>query len=216
MAFTTALRDAGVEVGDARGTRSGAAAQPAPENLLAEYLSPPVSEAVKIMSNIHSKHWPYLVGAIAGRDPVKAGATGAALQRRLVEEAGLQPPAPGSEGRYSPDYYVQFLTHLTQQDFFPPFRDVLSVLGRSGSLAAVQVDSPAAGHVHAKGGHVAGGSVGCAPAGYIEPPNGRRIVFSQYMEIDPASVGDVDEMWEFGTEAQGEIVTAVREHLRLT
>jgi D-alanyl-D-alanine carboxypeptidase/D-alanyl-D-alanine-endopeptidase (penicillin-binding protein 4) len=216
MAFSTALRDAGVEVGDARGAGSGVAAQPTPENLLTEYLSPPVSEAVKIMSNIHSKHWPYLVGAIAGGDPVNAGATGAALQRRLVEEAGLQPPAPGAEGRYSPDYYVQFLTHLTQRDFFPPFRDVLSVLGRSGSLAAVQVDSPAAGHVHAKGGHVAGGSVGCALAGYIEPPNGPRIVFSQYMEIDPASVDDVDEMWETGTEAQGEIVTAVWEHLRLT
>jgi hypothetical protein len=36
------------------------------------------------------------------------------------------------------------------------------------------------------------------------------------MEIDPASVDDVDEMWETGTEAQGEIVTAVWEHLRLT
>jgi D-alanyl-D-alanine carboxypeptidase/D-alanyl-D-alanine-endopeptidase (penicillin-binding protein 4) len=84
-------------------------------------------------------------------------------------------------------------------------------MGRSGSLDHVQVDSPAAGHVYAKAGHVAGRSLGTALAGYIEPPGGERIVFSQYMERPMEPAEDPNPLWELGTEAQGEIVTAIWE-----
>lgn len=210
LAFGHALRRAGVRVGDCSGT-----AEPVdhrPEHLVAQHFSPPVSEAVKVMSNIHSAHWPYLVGAIAGGDRETPGATGRAMQRALQEEAGLDPASPDN-GRYTADYYVTFLSYLTARPYFPHFHDLLAVMGRSGSLDHVQVDSPAAGHVYAKAGHVAGRSLGTALAGYIEPPGGDRVVFSMYMEKPQTPADDMNTLWELGTEAQGEIATAVWKHV---
>ena len=210
LAFGHALRRAGVRVAECSGTAD--AAEHRAEHLVAQHFSPPVSEAVKVMSNIHSAHWPYLVGAIAGGDRETPGATGRAMQRALQEEAGLDPASPDN-GRYTADYYVDFLTYLTARPYFPHFHDLLAVMGRSGSLDHVQVGSPAAGHVYAKAGHVAGKSLGTALAGYIEPPGGDRVVFSMYMEKPQSPSDDMNALWERGTEAQGEIVTAVWENV---
>jgi serine-type D-Ala-D-Ala carboxypeptidase/endopeptidase (penicillin-binding protein 4) len=214
MAFTHALREAGIRTranpGDVA-RLAGPASQYPRRYLLTEHVSPPVSEAVKVMSNIHSAHWPYLVGAIAGRDPENAKAVGKALQRKLQEDAGLDPGHTG-ETRYTPEYFVQFLTYLTRQSYFEHFHELLSVMGRSGSLANVQVDSPAVGYVFAKAGHVAGEHLGTALAGYIDPPNGQRIAFGLYMEKPQLPTDDQNAVWDEGTESQGEIVTAVWEH----
>lgn len=210
-AFRHALNCAGVRV-DQAAVPTGPPPAPRPDHLVARHLSPPISEAVKVMSNIHSAYWPYLVGAIAGGDPETAEATGKAMQRRLQEDAGLDPNHPDN-GRYTADYYVQFLTHVAGQSYFRSFHDLLAVMGRSGSLEDVQVDSPAAGHVFAKAGHVAGMSLGTALAGYIEPPGRPAIAFSQYLEKPQAPSDDMNRFWDTGTEAQGEVVTAVWEHI---
>jgi D-alanyl-D-alanine carboxypeptidase/D-alanyl-D-alanine-endopeptidase (penicillin-binding protein 4) len=209
LAFTAALRDAGIRV---QANPKDVAGLPASRHLLTEHLSPPVSEAVKVMSNIHSAYWPYLVGAIAGRDPENAKATGTALKRKLQEEAGLD-AGHTAETRYTPDYFVQFLAYLTRQPHFRHFHELLSVMGRSGSLAGVQAGSPAAGYVFAKAGHVAGTSLGTALAGYVEPPAGERMVFALYMEKPQQPADDQNKLWDIGTESQGEIVTAVWEHV---
>jgi D-alanyl-D-alanine carboxypeptidase/D-alanyl-D-alanine-endopeptidase (penicillin-binding protein 4) len=213
LAFTHALRAAGVRTGtnprDVARLDGPASGYPR-RYLLAEHLSSPVSEAAKVMSNLHSAHWPYLVGAIAGRDPENAKAVGKAMQRTLQEAAGLD-PAHTEETRYTPEYYLRFLAYLTRQPYFPHFHELLSVMGRSGSLAGVQVDSPAVGHVFAKAGHTAGQHLGTALAGYLEPPNGRRVTFALYMEKPQLPTDDMDAVWELGTESQGEIVTAVYE-----
>jgi serine-type D-Ala-D-Ala carboxypeptidase/endopeptidase (penicillin-binding protein 4) len=214
MAFTHALREVGIrtqanprDVPRLDGPASGHPRR----YLVTEHVSPPVSEATKVMSNLHSAHWPYLVGAIAGRDPENANAVGKALQRKLQEAAGLD-PGHTAETRFTPDYYLQFLAYLTRQPYFEHFHELLSVMGRSGSLANVQVDSPAVGYVFAKPGHTAGLHLGTALAGYIDPPDGKRVAFALYMEKPQLPTDDQNAVWDQGTESQGEIVTAVWEH----
>jgi D-alanyl-D-alanine carboxypeptidase/D-alanyl-D-alanine-endopeptidase (penicillin-binding protein 4) len=67
--------------------------------VVAPYISPPLSEQVKVMlklsSNVHTAYFPYLVGAVAGRDPDNAKAAGERYQRELFAQAGLDPRRAG-------------------------------------------------------------------------------------------------------------------------
>jgi serine-type D-Ala-D-Ala carboxypeptidase/endopeptidase (penicillin-binding protein 4) len=166
-----------------------------PKYRVAKIVPPPLSDQVKVMlkvsSNPHTVQWPYLVGAIAGGDRENAKDTGNQFQRRLFEEAGLNPPSGGVfGGLYTADFFIKFLTYISQQPYFPEYRTALPIMGKDGSLANVQPNSPAAGHVYAKTG--SGGSLGPgdtihvdkALAGFIELPDGRFIVFAEFLAID--------------------------------
>jgi D-alanyl-D-alanine carboxypeptidase/D-alanyl-D-alanine-endopeptidase (penicillin-binding protein 4) len=103
---------------------------------------------LKVSSNPHTVQWPYLVGAIAGGDRENANETGKEFQRRLFEEAGLEPPSGGVfEGLYTADFFIKFLTYMSQQAYFPEYRTALPIIGKDGDLANVQPNSAAAGHV---------------------------------------------------------------------
>jgi serine-type D-Ala-D-Ala carboxypeptidase/endopeptidase (penicillin-binding protein 4) len=214
VAFAEALREAGVRV-EACGPDTRSPSRYPDRNRLAEHVSPPLSEASKVMlkisSNIHPAYYPYLVGAIAGHDPDTAKATGRAIQRELYVRAGLDPDAPGSaEGRHSPDFFVRFLSHLASRPFYREFRDALPIMGVDGSLTDVQVGSPAVGHVYAKtGAGNAAGLVSRAMAGYIHPPNSDTVVFAVFTSGPTGNaLGDLNTL---AAEAQGEIATAVYE-----
>ena len=218
-AFTQTLRDAGIRVDE----RSSPSADPhryrTPGNQVAVRVSPPLAEAIKVMlkvsSNIHTAFFPYLVGAIAGHDAENAKESGERYQRALLEAAGLDPDPPGAaDHEYAPDYFVRYLTHLTGRSIFPQFRGALPVMGRDGTLSGVQVGSPAAGHVFAKTGSAMGlqpdgrRRIAKALAGYINLPDRRTVVFSEFME----SYTEFGKVPNAG-EALGEIVTAVYEEL---
>jgi D-alanyl-D-alanine carboxypeptidase/D-alanyl-D-alanine-endopeptidase (penicillin-binding protein 4) len=166
-----------------------------PKYRVAKIVPPPLSDQVKVMlkvsSNPHTVQWPYLVGAIAGGDRENAKVTGEEFQRRLFEKAGLNPPSGGVFGSlYSADFFTRFLTYMSAQPYFAEYRTALPIMGKDGSLANVQPNSPAAGHVYAKTG--SGGSLGPgntihvdkALAGFIELPDGRFIVFVEFLAID--------------------------------
>jgi D-alanyl-D-alanine carboxypeptidase/D-alanyl-D-alanine-endopeptidase (penicillin-binding protein 4) len=202
------------------------------ENRVAEHVSLPLSEQVKVMlkvsSNPHTVHFPYLVGAIAGRDKENAKKAGHEFQQRLFEKAGLDAPVGNSGGdfgeKYSPDFFITFLTYMSQQPYFPKYLAALPIMGKDGSLAQVQVNSPAVGHVYAKTGTgmsmrlTAGSSspamnamqVVKALAGFIELPDRRFIVFAVFLEFENQSgLKGVEQL----NEVMGEITSVVYEFL---
>ncbi|WP_162606227.1 D-alanyl-D-alanine carboxypeptidase/D-alanyl-D-alanine-endopeptidase [Jiangella asiatica] len=220
LAFAEALRGKGIRAtSDATSSidPKAMANHRRPEKLVAELVSPPLSEAVKVMlklsSNPHTAHWPYVVGAIAGHEHDNPEAVYEEMRSTLFTEAGLDPHPPGSEtGLYSPDHFVQFLTHMAGRPYMREYHDGLPIMGVDGTLAHVQVNSPAAGHVHAKtgGGSPTSGSVR-ALAGYIDLPGGRRVAFGSFIEKVVATPEEGAAFQPIAMEALGEIATAVYE-----
>ncbi len=143
-AFAQALRDAGVSAtADLLASPDNASffAHYRPENKVAVHVSPPLSEEMKVMlkvsSNIHTVMYPYLIGAIAGHDPVSAKATGEAFKGELFAKAGLN-AGLADASRYSPDSFVRFLRYAAQQNYFREHREAMAILGRDGDLAGTQ------------------------------------------------------------------------------
>ncbi|MEV1248726.1 D-alanyl-D-alanine carboxypeptidase [Nonomuraea sp. NPDC049750] len=220
IAFTHALQGAGVGVdADRRAAtdRDRRVADDKTRSLLVEHVSPPLSEEVKVMlkvsSNVHTVHFPYLVGAIAGHEARNAKQRGDELQSRLFRQAGLDPNPPGaSEVKYTPDFFIGFLRHMARQPYFHAFHRAMPIMGRDGTLAGVQVDSPAAGHVYAKTGTAGTTSpatgkplLAKALAGYIELPDGSWAAFAAFMEQEAASA----DLLTVAGQALGEIATVV-------
>lgn len=210
VAFAQALADAGVDV-------TGAATGGTTRRLVAEHVSPPLSEMSKVMlklsSNVHTVHFPYLVGAIAGADPVDAKATGVDLQRALFARAGLDPDE-SNDGTYSPDFFVRFLDHMARQPYFTPYHRAMPILGRDGTLADVAPDSPVAGRVHAKTGTGGTGTkLYKALAGYLFLPDGRLVVFAEFLDRNVGSLAEAMALQASAGELQADIVTAVYESL---
>lgn len=218
MAFAQALTDAGVEAtagsltaADLNTLRS----RYTPRNRLADHVSLPVAEQAKVMlktsSNVHTAMWEYVDGAIAGHDSVTPTAAYQQLQAALFQAAGLDPTPSG----YTAAFFTKFLAYTTRRPYFAKLRDALPIMGKDGDLADVQVGSPAAGHVYAKTGTGLTGSptspvLDKALAGFIQPSNGRWIVFAQFMDMNVTSA-DFNTVAAAATEAMGEIATAVYE-----
>jgi D-alanyl-D-alanine carboxypeptidase/D-alanyl-D-alanine-endopeptidase (penicillin-binding protein 4) len=106
---------------------------------------------------------------------------------------------------------------MARQPYLPTYRQALPVMGRDGTLTNVQVDSPAAGHVHAKTGGVvpAMGPDGPATtyralAGYIDLPDGRLTAFGAFTEQD-VTRDEAGGLQDLARETLGEIATAVYE-----
>jgi len=235
MVLAEALREKGISAKvDLLGTPDFKALSRSytPEAQIVEHVSLPLSEQVKVMlkvsSNPHTIQIPYLVGAIAGRDKENAKKTGNEFQQRLFEKAGLDAPAGNSGGdfgeKYSPDFFIKFLTYMSRQPYFPKYLDALPIMGKDGSLAQVQANSPAAGHVFAKTGtgmsmRLAAGRSGPAKnamevvkalAGFIELPDRHFIVFAVFLEFENQSgLKGVEQL----NEVMGEIVSVVYESL---
>lgn len=199
-----------------------------PQNRVAEHVSLPLSEQVKVMlkvsSNPHTVQFPYLVGAIAGRDKENAKKTGNEFQKKLFQQAGAEPAAGNSGddfgGKYFADSFIKFLTYMSRQPYFPKYLASLPIMGKDGSLAHVQVNSPAAGHVYAKTGsgfsmRLATGNAGPAKsgaqvvkalAGFIELPPGHFTVFAVFLELeDQRGFQGVEQL----DEVMGEIASSV-------
>ncbi|TDE08451.1 D-alanyl-D-alanine carboxypeptidase/D-alanyl-D-alanine-endopeptidase [Jiangella asiatica] len=221
LAFAEALRDKAIHIEPhPRGNvhpEKLTAAHGEPTNQLAELVSPPLSEAVKPMlklsNNIHTAHWPYVVGAVAGHEQENPEPVYERMRDDLFTQAGLDPRTPGTEeGRYSPDFFVQFLTHMSRQTYLPEYLGALPVLGKEGTLTHVGVDSPAAGHVFAKTGGSTRETVGIrALCGFIENPDGQWIAFASFIERPIASEEEGRELQSVAMEALGEIATVIYE-----
>jgi D-alanyl-D-alanine carboxypeptidase/D-alanyl-D-alanine-endopeptidase (penicillin-binding protein 4) len=133
--------------------------------------------------------------------------------------SAMQSDGAGADAFFTPDFMVHYLTFLSQQSFAAKFRAALPVLGKDGTLAEIQKDSPAAGRVFAKTGTY--GAVdrlnhelfitGKGLAGYIVTAKGETLAFSAYVNLIPVD-GDSAAGLAMAGNTLGEIAGAVYEY----
>ena len=185
-------------------SQAGHDGEPAPRKLLAEHISPPLREEVKltlkVSQNLHAATTPYLLGAILAHASDDAFEKGMELERRFLKDAGLDPESVsqldgegGMGSAFSPDFMVRYLAYISRQPYGRLFFDSLPVLGRDGTLSEIMQDSRAAGHVHAKtGSYVVANALnrgvivlGKGLAGFVDAENGHRLIVAAYVNFVP-------------------------------
>ncbi len=172
-----------------------------PQNQLAEHVSPPLSEEIKVTlkvsQNLHAGIGPYLLGALVGHNTKDSLHAGFKVEREFLESAKLdlsgasQGDGAGGDWAdfFSPHFICRYLTYWTTRADFDAFFKALPILGKDGTLAKIQTDSPGAGHVFAKTGTFGsedrlGGNMmlnGKGLAGYVLTSSGQRIAFAAYV-----------------------------------
>ena len=171
------------------------------ENQLAEHVSLPLSEEVKVTlkvsQNLHAGMGPYLLGLLPGKnskDPLNAGF---ATERDFLQEANLdlsgisQGDGAGGDWAdlFSPDFVCRYLVYWTTRPEYPLFLRSLPILGKDGTLAKIQTTNPGAGYVFAKTGTFGSDDRvnskmmlnGKGLAGYIITASGRKLAFAAYV-----------------------------------
>jgi N-acyl-D-amino-acid deacylase len=197
-----------------------------PENLLAEHLSPPLKEDVKITlklsQNLHASMGPFLLGALAAHKKDEIDQAGFDAEHDFLKKAGVdltaaaQSDGAGGNALFTADFMVRYLEFMSKQKQFDDFYNDLPILGRDGTLSKIQVNSPAAGRVHAKTGTYAVYDAlnkdlmvtGKGLAGYVDTVNGERLAFAAYANNVPVKLDEHDAIQKVVGEALGEIAAA--------
>ena len=197
------------------------------ENQLAEHVSPPLSEEIKITlkvsQNVHAGMGPYLLGLLVARDlkdPIHAGfkTEQAFLQEAKLDLSGAaQGDGAGGDWAdlFSPDFIVHYLTYWSTRPDYQFFFTSLPILGKDGTLAKIQVNSPGAGHVFAKTGTFGSEDKlnskmmlnGKGLAGYVITKDGKKLAFAAYVNHVSLPL-DPDAAQEVAGQALGEIAAA--------
>ena len=230
-ALTAALTASGVKVTGKPATTTDATHYKSfynSQHQVAEHVSAPLSEEVKVTlkvsQNLHASMTPYVLGAIVGKATTKIDQKGFALEHDFLTTAGLDlsgaSQADGAGGAasayYTPDFMVHYLAYMAGQPIYPLFQKALPILGRDGTLASIQRDSLAAGHVFAKTGTFDSFDllnmqimlVGKGLAGYTTTPSGQHLAFAIYVN-HVALPDDPDALQSIAGEALGVIASAV-------
>jgi len=198
-----------------------------PENQIAEHVSPPLAEEIKVTlkvsQNLHAGMGLYLLGALIAKDtkdPLRAGFT---FEHDFLKDAKLdltgisQGDGAGGDWAdlFSPDFVCSYLTYWATRPDYPTFFKALPILGKDGTLAKIQTTNPGAGHVFAKTGtfgsedRVNGKLMlnGKGLAGYVITASGQKLVFATYVNhvsLPP----DPDSAQAVAGQALGEIAAA--------
>ena len=174
--------------------------------MVAEHVSLPFAAAARVIlktsQNLHASNMPLLVGAQPSARA--ANKNGFDVAREWLTAAGLdldgavQGDGAGGDAYFSPSFMTRYLAMVAGQPWAGAFRDALPILGTDGTLAAIQVGSPAAGKVFAKTGtfssfdplnrrslvHAKG------LAGYFTSKSGRQMAFAIYVNNLAIASGD--------------------------
>jgi N-acyl-D-amino-acid deacylase len=197
-----------------------------PENIVAEHVSPPLKEDVKITlkvsQNLHASMTPFVLGALLAHKDSRIDQAGFDLENEFLAKAGLdltgasQSDGAGGNAYYTPDFMIHYLLFMTKQKDFADFYRALPILGKDGTLFKIQVNSPAAGHVHAKTGTygvydalnknlmVTGKGLG----GYMDTASGQHLILSLYANMVAVPMDDPEATQTIVGEALGEIAAA--------
>jgi PBP4 family serine-type D-alanyl-D-alanine carboxypeptidase len=232
MSLRDAVRAAGIEIKSEKSKNT--LTDPAPykrfytaENQVAEHISPPLSEDIritlKVSQNLHAGMGPYYLGLLVAKDTKDPLRAGFKIEHSFLTDAKLdltgasQGDGAGGDWAdlFSPDFICHYLAYWKTRPDFPIFFAGLPVLGKDGTLATIQVKSPAAGHVFAKTGTfdaedrlngrrmLAGKGLG----GYVKTKSGRTLVFAAY--VNHTSLPDEPEIIQkVAGEALGEIAAS--------
>jgi len=227
LAFCAALRAAGIAAEprpvSTRPDFAALAGHYTDAHRLAEHLSAPLAEEVKVIlkvsQNLHASALPFVLGALSAK-PGTAQA-GFDRMREALREKGLdlegasQGDGAGAAAHFTPAFMVRFLTLVSKQPGFQAFFDGLPILGRDGTLAAIQKEAAAAGHVHAKTGTYVEGDLlnralhlnGKGLAGYVDTKAGRRLAFAVFLNHVPLP-SEGEAVTKIAGQALGEIAAA--------
>ncbi len=227
--FREALQDAGITVEKKNFVAydGGSNRSYTPENLVAEHISAPLSEEIKVTlkvsQNLHASMGIQYLGAFTTNNSSDALQDGFKAERAFLTLAGLdlsgasQGDGAGGDWAdlFSPDFMIHYLTYWTTRPDYQIFLHALPILGKDGTLAKIQTNSPAAGHVFAKTGtfnsedRLSGAQMLNAKglAGYITTKKGEHLVFATY--VNHASLpADPDSAQQIAGQALGEIAAA--------
>jgi D-alanyl-D-alanine carboxypeptidase/D-alanyl-D-alanine-endopeptidase (penicillin-binding protein 4) len=224
VVFADALRAEGVSVNLATAAAQheyrGSPNAYTDANLVAEHVSPPFSEDVKVTlkvsQNLHASSTPFIVKSIKARGD--SSKTGFDIEHDFLQRAGLdlggaqQTDGAGGDARFSPSFMVHYLEYMSKQPNFDAFFRGLPVLGKDGTLYNVQTSSPAAGHVFAKTGTLGGWDAlnrkmiltAKGLSGYLITPSGKRYAIALYVNNVSLKPEDVTRI---AAQALGEIAT---------
>ncbi len=232
MALVQALEQAGVsaksDLGATPADFKALAAGYTPENAVAEHVSPPLSEEIKVTlkvsQNLHASMMPYLLGALVAHNTQEIEQAGFGLEHDFLQKAGLDlsgaSQADGAGGAlsafFTPDFMVHYLAFMAKQPNFSIFYNALPVLGRDGTLWNIQTNSPAAGQVHAKTGTFGAYDAlnkdvmvtGKGLAGYLTTADGRHLAFAAYANRVKVPLDMPDAAQVIVGQALGEIAAA--------
>jgi D-alanyl-D-alanine carboxypeptidase/D-alanyl-D-alanine-endopeptidase (penicillin-binding protein 4) len=229
-ALTAALTARGVKIAGKPATTADATRYKScynSQHQVAEHVSAPLAEeakvTLKVSQNLHASMMPFILGAIVGKATTKIDQKGFALEHDFLTAAGLdlsgasQSDGAGGAGSayYTPDFMVHYLAYMASQPIYPIFQKALPILGRDGTLASIQRDSPAAGHVFAKTGTFDSFDllnmqimlVGKGLAGYTTTPSGQHLAFAIFVN-HVALPDDSDTLQTIAGEALGAIASA--------
>jgi PBP4 family serine-type D-alanyl-D-alanine carboxypeptidase len=227
--FREALQDAGIAVREENFVTydGGANRSYTAENLVAEHVSAPLSEEIKVTlkvsQNLHASMSIQYLGAFTTKKSSDALQDGFKAELAFLTSAGLdlsgasQGDGAGGDWAdlFSPDFMVHYLTYWTTRPDYQIFLHALPILGKDGTLAKIQTNSPAAGHVFAKTGtfnsedRLNGTQMLNAKglAGYIITKKGEHLVFAAYVN-HAALPADPDSAQQIAGQALGEIAAA--------
>jgi len=198
-----------------------------PENQVAEHVSPPLSEEIKVTlkvsQNLHAGMGPYLLGTLVAKDTKNPLDAGFKVEHDFLQSAKLdlsgaaQGDGAGGDWAdlFSPDFMVHYLTYWSTRPDYQDFFKALPILGKDGTLAKIQTKSPGAGHVFAKTGTFGsedklGGKLmlnGKGLAGYVLTKEGKRLAFAAY--VNHVSLApDPEAAQQVAGQALGEIAAA--------
>jgi D-alanyl-D-alanine carboxypeptidase/D-alanyl-D-alanine-endopeptidase (penicillin-binding protein 4) len=197
------------------------------EYQVAEHVSPPLREDVritlKVSQNLHASMGPYLLGLLVAKDTKDPLQAGFKIERAFLSDAKLdlrgasQGDGAGGDWAdlFTPDFMCHYLAYWKTRPDFDLFFAGLPVLGKDGTLAKIQTDSPAAGHVFAKTGTFGSEDKlngrlmlnGKGLAGFVETKSGKMLAFAAYMN-HTSLPNEPDIAQKVAGQALGEIAAA--------
>ena len=179
------LEERGIRVDGVAQARHEAARTQEDPVVLAEHVSVPLGEAIKlsnkISQNLHTEMWLRTVarqnGVWATPDDLMQVPQDFYASAGVAPDDVIQSDASGLSRHdlVTPRAIVTLLTFAQKQPWFDTYYTSLPVAGVDGTLEDRMKDTPAAGRIHAKTGSVAHVRT---LSGFAETPGGRRLIFS--------------------------------------
>lgn len=184
--FARLLTERGVKIsGVARAVHASETAAATPRVVLAEHVSVPLSDSVKLVNKISQNlHTEMLLRAAARANGVwKTPDDLMKFPTDFYTAAGIAPgdviQTDGSglsrHDLVTPRAIVTLLKYSQEQPWFAPYYESLPVAGVDGTLETVMKNTSAATRIHAKSGSVEHVRT---RSGFAEMPGGRRLIFS--------------------------------------
>ena len=179
------FEDRGVRVDGVARARHEAPKTQGDPTVLAEHVSVPLSDAIKLINKISQNlHTEMLLRTVARQSGMWATDDDLMkVPQDFYASAGIDPDdivqsdASGLSRHdlVTPRAIVALLTFAQKQPWFETYFNSLPVAGVDGTLEDRMKDTPAAGHIHAKTGSVAHVRT---LSGFADTQSGRRLIFS--------------------------------------